>query len=238
MSKENKIIWKDSEVEKFFLESGLAKVADFFDIENGETKTKSMRKHLDKTTGEVNRQMTRIEINEKVYYLKQACKNAFINIINEFEAIDILPEFNLVPPKIAAYLLDEENKVGFILLKELYGYYPIKELIDGTAPKVAIDDFLERKEDILKQIAQRIRKVHKSGYAYPDWFAKHIFIKQESDEIALIDLERFRPLDKSPWYFGFPVTSFFVKIKFWRKLRKSLKSDILPDVVLKNILHE
>lgn len=240
MSDNKKIIWKDKEARNLFLESGFAKLADFLDLEfeNKKVDVQSMREHKDKETGEVNRKMTRIKIGEQVYYLKKACKNAFINIVNEFDAIDILPEFDLIPPQVSAYSIDEEDQEGFIILKELKGYYSIKEIIDGQASEKATEDFIARKEDILNKIAAIIRGVHKKGYAYPDWFAKHIYIMEGSEGIVLIDLERFRPLKDCPWYFGFPVTSIFVKKKFWRKLRKSLRSEILPDDLLKRILHE
>jgi len=235
-----KITWKDGEAQKLFLESGFAKFADFLNLktEDNNVKLQSMREHFDKSTGEVNRKMTRIQIGEQVYYLKKACKEAFINIVNEFDAIDILPEFDLIPPQVSAYSIDEEDQEGFIILKELKGYYSIKEIIEGNASKQAIEDFISRKEEILKKIADIIRGVHKKGYAYPDWFAKHIYIQEGSEGIVLIDLERFRPLKNCPWYFGFPITSTFVKKKFWRKLRRSLKSEMLPDDLLKRILHE
>jgi len=182
--------------------------------------------------------MTRITIGDKVYYLKKACKNAFVNIVNEFDAIDILPEFDLIAPQVSGYCIDEEDQEGFIILKELKGYYSIQEIIDAQASEQAIKDFIERKEEILNKIATIIRGVHKKGYAYPDWFAKHIYIKEGSEGIVLIDLERFRPLKDCPWYFGFPITSVFVKNKFWRKLRRSLKSEMLPESLLKRVLHE
>ena len=237
--KQDMVNWKDKIAEKIFAEAGISDIAHLPDMDkNSNIEIHSMRKHLNKETGEVDRQMTKITIGNNVYFLKQACRQSFINIVNEFAAINVLQDFDLIPPEVAAYSLDNEQQKGFILLKDLTDFYSIKDLITDIAPHDEIDDFLSRKEDVLKAVAERIRKVHRKGYSYPDWFAKHLYIKKGSDEIVLIDLERFRPLDKCPWYFGFPVTSLFVKRKAWRKLRKSLKSHALPDRLLRKILHE
>ena len=233
------INWKDKIAEKIFAEAGISDISHLPEMDkNSNIDIHSMRKHLNKETGEVDRQMTKITIGNNVYFLKQAFRQSFINIVNEFAAINILREFDLTPPDIAAYSLDDKQQKGFILLKDLKGFYSLKDLINNIAPQDEIDDFLNRKEEILKAVAERIRKVHQERYAYPDWFAKHLYIKKGSDEIALIDLERFRPLDKCPWYFGFPITSLFVKRKAWRKLRRSLKSHVLPGRLLRKILHE
>ena len=76
MSEEQKIIWKDKEARKLFLESGFEKIADFLDLktEGKNIDTHSMREHLDKTTGKVNRKMTRITIEDKVTFFKQLHK--------------------------------------------------------------------------------------------------------------------------------------------------------------------
>ena len=241
MDKKSSIIWNDKNTEKLF--AGLT-LDDFlaFSDDHSESqlpvkiKTTIMREHSDKKTGEVNRRMTRVEVAGSIFFLKKARGRAFVNIKNEYEAINVLPDFNFSAPEILAYSMDEEKLQGFVLLKELSGYYSIQELITGYASESAVSDFIARKEEILTGVAERMRVVHQSGYTYPDLFAKHIYIKQGSDDIVLIDLERFRPLNKCPWYFGFPVSSYFVKQKCWKKCRRSLKSEILPNELLKKLL--
>jgi len=244
MNRTDTIIWKDKDAEKIFSHFS---VDDFLDFSKQTSKelqertgltTTIMREHADKTTGETNRRMTKININKNVFFLKKARGTAFPNIKNEFEAINTLHKFDLLSSDIAAYLLDEEKKEGFVLLKELSGYYSIKELITDCAPKEAIEDFLNRKEKVLNQIAEKMRIVHKKGYSYPDLFAKHVYIKKDSEDIVLIDLERFRPLSRCPWYFAFPISSIFVKNKCWKKFKRSLKSEFLPKELLDKLLHE
>jgi len=244
MNKTDTIIWKDPNVKKIFSNFSIDDFLDFSKHTSKELQqhtgltTTIMREHADKSTGETNRRMTKININNNVFFLKKARGAAFSNIRNEFEAINTLHNFDLIPSDMVAYMLDENKKIGFVLLKELTGYYSIQELITGIAPQEAIDDFISRKEEVLRNIADKMRTVHKSGYSYPDLFAKHVYIKKKSDKIVLIDLERFRPLNKCPWYFAFPISSIFVKNKCWRKFRRSLKSDILSNQLLKNLLHE
>ena len=80
--------------------------------------------------------------------------------------------------------------------------------------------------------------LYDAGYYFPDWHAKHIFIKKDSDEIALIDLERFLPLGKWPWYFSLWIVFYFRKLKVWRKLRRSLESDLFSNKDLKSYFCE
>lgn len=236
------INWKNDELKKTFSEKGLNTLEKFMDIENidEDIQLQPMRDHNDKTTGEVLRKMTRITIKHQTFYLKRAFGASLPNIENEYEALKLLPQFGLIPCEVAACCFDDKEKCGFLLLKNLDGFYPIKEILTKHAPEDIQEDFTNRKDEIFKKIAKTIREVHKKGYVYPDWFAKHIYLKKDSYEIALIDLERFRHISQCPWYFSFPVTSGFVRRKVFKKLRISLEreSDLLSHEYLKSILHQ
>ena len=236
------IVWNDAKSEKLFSDFDVetfmtfAKEAPALLKERTGITTTIMREHADKKSGKINRRVTKIEIAEKVFFLKKAGGVAYEGIKNEFEAINILPDFNIKPAEVVAYMLDGENLQGFLLLKELTDYYSIQELITAKAPREAVEDFIERKEEILMQVSDKMNKVHAAKYSYPDLFAKHIYIKQGSDDIVMIDLDRFRPLDKCPWYFGFPISSSLVKAKCWKKFKRSLCSEILPEQLLNSLL--
>ena len=237
------INWENDNDKKIFADTGLTDFANFLNIEQNVANKVTllpMRDHKDKRSGKVDRRMTRITIDDNIYYMKRAYNNSFKNVKNEYEAIKILPGFGLKPSDVAAYAFDESGKKGFIILNNLTDFYPISEIIKKHTPEDTLNDFISRKDEILQKTAEIIRDIHKKGYIYPDWFAKHIYIKKGSDKIALIDLERFLPADQCPWYFSFPVTSFFVRRKIFRKLRISLEreSDLLSHKYLKNILHE
>ena len=235
------IDWQNSRDKDIFAKAELINFADFIYVEQRASKVNllSMRDHRDKKSGKIDRQMTRITIDNNIYYMKRAYCNSFKNVKNEYEAIKVLPKFGLKPAEIVAYAFNESEKKGFIILKDLTGFYSISEIIKGNTPDDTLNDFISRKDEILQRTAKIIRDIHKKGYVYPDWFAKHIYIKKGCDEIVLIDLERFLPIDKCPWYFSFPVTSFFVKQKIFRKLRISLMrdSDLLSGKYLRSILH-
>lgn len=239
---EMQINWQNDELKQAFANAGLNSLEDFLEIEVKEDalKLQPMRNHQDKETGEIIRKMTRIDLNGQVFYLKRAFGASLPNIENEFTAIKLLPEFGLIPCKVAASCFDDEASRGFLLLENLDGFHPIKEILKKNAPEDIQEDFAKRKDEIFRKIAGIIREVHKKGYVYPDWFAKHLYVKKGSDEIALIDLERFRHVDNCPWYFSFPVTSGFVRRKIFKKLRISLEreSDLLTHKYLEGILHE
>lgn len=232
------ITWNDQECERIFNNAGLATFADFLNAEQiiGEQKAKVMREHRDKRgTGEMDRSVVRLTLDGGVFYVKQGASDAYTNITNEFNAIKVLPRFGLRPSELAGYAFDETNQSALIILKNLDGFNSINDIFNGNASSNAVADFAARKETILARIAEIIKKVQDSGYVYSDWLGKHILIKPDCDDIALIDLERFRPINKCPWYFVFPVTSWFVKRKILRKLISSLKSELLPDELLREI---
>ena len=242
MENSNTIIWNDQSAETLFADFS---VDDFMTFEkeissdkknSSGIETAIMREHADKSTGMINRRVTRIEIGGRRFFLKKAEGSSFEGIKNEFDAINLLPKFDLLSAPIAAYMLDPTEKKGFLLLKNLDGFYSIQELVTGRAPQDAVDDFIERKEELLSMVIAKMNKVHSAKYSYPDLFAKHVYIKKGSDDIVFIDLDRFRPLNKCPWYFGFPISSLFVRAKCWRKFKRSLRSESLPDELLNRLL--
>jgi hypothetical protein len=235
LDKNTKIIWLDQKCENLFKNAGLVKIKDFMNAAAilDSSITKVMRKHSDKRgSGEIDRSVVRVCLNDTMFFIKQGSNNAYINITNEFDAVEFLPRFGLHPAELAGYAFDETNKSGFIILKNLDGFNSINDMLNGNAPPEAVDDFNARKETILAKIASIIKKVHAAGYVYSDWFGKHIFIKPGCDDIALIDLERFRPLSKCPWYFSVPIASMLVKRKILRKLTHSLKSELIPEELI------
>lgn len=239
--KESPIIWKNTELKQIFTDIGITVPADFINIESKENclNLKQMRDHHDKSTGKITRRMTSLSVAGKVFFLKRAFGNALANIQNELEAIKMLPEFDLIPCGVAAHWFNDVSKEGFLLLENLDNFYSIKDIIKKLAPEDLQIYFAKNQENILRKVAEKIRKVHEKGFIYPDWFAKHLYIKKGSEEIALIDLERFRKIDNCPWYFSFPITSNFVKRKIFKKLRISLvrDSDCLTHKYLKVILN-
>jgi hypothetical protein len=234
------INWNDKEAEKVFNNLGIKEPNDLINIEKlpSEISVKLMRRHIDKETGKTKREMNRLEIDGKYYFLKRTFDEAYENIQTEYDAICKLPDFDFFPPEVAAYYLNEEKAEGFILLNNLDDFYSIKEILNGDAPDAVIEYFKVNKESILTTVAERLRVIHKAGYRYPDIYAKHVYIKKDDPTIALIDLERFRHLKDSPLYFSLPIANGIVRKKFWKKFYKSLVSDMIPAEFLDKILHD
>lgn len=231
------ITWKDDNYKSLLAEEGLSTFASLMNIEQFSEKLQlvKMRDHNDKSTGKVIRQMTQFKINNQIFYIKRAYGTSIDNIINEYDAIQLIPKFGIKASEVIGYCFDKEDSNGFLLLKNLDGYYSLKEIIQQRAPQEFYDDFVANKDKILADIAIKINSIHKEGYIYPDWFAKHIYIKPKCDQFVLIDLERFCKISDCSWYYRFPLTSYFVKKKIFKKLRISLKreSDLLTDDDLK-----
>jgi len=231
------ITWKDDNYKSLLAEEGVSSFVSLMNIEQFSEKLHllRMREHNDKNTGKVIRQMTQFKINDQIFYIKRAYGISLDNIINEYNAIKLMPKFGIKASKVIGYCFDKEESKGFLLLKNLDGYYSLKDIILQIAPQEFYYDFVARKDEILSDIAMKINGIHKEGYIYPDWFAKHIYIKPNCDQFVLIDLERFCKISDCPWYYRFSIFSYFVKKKIFKKLRVSLKreSDLLTDDDLK-----
>ena len=238
LNQNTELVWSDENAEAIFRKNGVEGFARLLEVERflDSSNVKMMREHRGKRdASKVERSVFRLSFPGGVFYLKRSIGDSYSNIVSEYNALGVLPRFGLRPSELAAYAFNEKERKALILLKELKGFNSINDMFNGNAPDEAVEDFDKRKECVLARVAEIIKDVHSAGYVYPDWFAKHIFITPGGDEIALIDLERFRPLSECPWYFGFPITSFFVKRKIIRKLKRSLKSDLISNELLDSI---
>ncbi|MBN1865140.1 MAG: hypothetical protein JW808_09585 [Victivallales bacterium] len=218
--------WHSEKAKKLFISNGIATAEDFMAIETKlpEASLTLMRRHDSPCSGKNTRDTFRITLDDNIFYLKKGYGDSIDMLRNESEAVGILPQFGLTPPTIAAKSLDSSNK-GFLLLDNLKDFHSIKEILKKNAPQSLQDQFLDNKDEFFRKISECIKNTFKAGYIYADWLAKHLFVRENSREVALIDLERFRHANKSPWYFSFPVTSLFVKNKIMKKLRTSLVID-------------
>ena len=114
------INWNDDKDKTLFKDAGICSFHDLAEIENrSDLKLHCMRRHANRKTQKIDRKIFRLELDSCTFYLKWAAGTAFKNIRNEYEAISILPEFNLKPAEIAGWLLDDEAQQGIIILKEL-----------------------------------------------------------------------------------------------------------------------
>jgi len=234
------ITWLVDLEKDFFNDAGLADFKQLWNLEDNSSglEIEPIRQHLQRGGSRILRQTTRIRLNNSDYFLKRSCRKAYPNIVNEFEAMQLIKEFGLTPPRLLAYAFNEEEKQGLLLFKNLAGFDSLKELLEYEAPPEVVADFQVRKKEFLKQLTRIVRRIHDADYYYPDWFGKHIYVRRASDEIALIDLERFRHLKKCPWYYCLPITRMLARRREWNTLKKTLGSSLYTPAYLKSLLHE
>lgn len=240
MKQKPEIVW-NSELEKeLFANAGLVEFADFWNMDKACAPAgyKPIRQHVDRRTGRIKRQMVCFKVNGFKYYLKCASGKFYQCIVNEFEALKVLPEFGLIPAKLLSFSFNEKEKKAFLLFKNLGGFYSLKDILEFKAPPDVIADFQARQEDFFKKLVTAVRNIQSANYFYPDWHRKHIFVKRHGDEIALIDVERFLPLKKCPWYYKFLIPVYFIRRKEWKTLGMALGSKRFTRKFLKGLLRE
>lgn len=240
MENKPEVIWLAELDKKRFNEVGIRTFDSLWFLEESgaAAEYKSVRQHVNRKNGEIKRQTTIIRINGIRYFIKRASGRSYRCIVNEFEAIKLLPGFGLNTAKLLAYGFDEQNQRAFLIIKSLTGYNSFEDLIKNNASPDAIAEFKARKRDILKNLVGAVRKIHESDYFYPDWRAKNIFLRKGSNEIVLIHLERFLHLDDCPMYYRYPIVKYYVRLREWEKLRQALGSKIYTRKFLNKLLHE
>ena len=222
MCNEIEIIWDDQDNKAVFEKAGFTSFEDFWNIEKGGKIDLQVRRQHITEDGEIERQTVRVPFDGEVYYLKRTSASAYKCIKDEFYALDYTPEFGLVPPKTAAHCFDDQSQRGFILFKDMTGFYCLGDIYDKNIPQ----DIIEKIGDVTKYfpaIISIFKKFQKSDYFYRDWMNKHIFINPDTDEIGLIDLERFLPKSEVPFHWRLPFIYGYKRKKETKKLLKALR---------------
>jgi hypothetical protein len=168
------------------------------------------------------RSTRKLKIRGKKYFLKRFSGNAFSNLINEFEALRLLGKFNFEHAEAAAYAFDSKNRKGFILFKNLDGFYSMDDIFNKKTDFEIQKWFKKNQESIYRKLILQFRHFQQSPFFYPDWFSKHIFINPENKALALIDLERFLPISKCPIYY---------KFKFVRRRKRRIEKKNLAEAL-------
>jgi hypothetical protein len=224
MENKPEITWLTESDKLQFNEAGIRDFDSFWFLEKSGAAAahKPVRQHINRKNGEIKRQVTVILINGISYFVKRAAGKSYRCIVNEFEALKILPGFGLKTAELMAYGFDEHHQRAFLVFKNLSGYYSFEDLKKNNAPAEAVAEFNASKDGILKKLVCAVNRIHASDYFYPDWHAKHLFLRPGAEDIVLIDLERFLHLDKCPRYYRYPIVKYYVRRREWGKLRNAL----------------
>lgn len=238
MKKNNTIIWHSDFTRRTFLDLGLGDAGKFWNLRGGDLGGNcTLIKNFSYDNGKNLYSTLYMKINKSKYRLKRASGRFFEKLLEEQRVIKHLPELHIHPPLVIAQSIDEKNKQCFILFKYPPGFIVLKNLLEYNLHPTIIADFEVRKKGVMKKISKALHKMHYSDYYYPYWYSDHIMVKNQSDDIALVDLEDFRHIKKCPWYYRLEICSWLIRKKEWRTLRKSLASGIFTQEYMKSLLN-
>jgi len=216
------LIWDDQVDKAAFEEAGFRSFDDFWNIEQGgKTETEVKRQHL-AWNGKVERQTVCLPLNGKRYFLKRTSGRAFHCVINEFEALSFIGQFGLISASTAVHCFDEESQRGFVVFKDLAGFYSLYDVQNGKLTDEQKEHLGDEKR-YFPQLIEIFKKFQQSDYFYRDWLHKHIFFNPDTDEIALIDLERFLHKSRVPFFWCLPLVYGYKRKKEREKFLKTLK---------------
>ena len=229
------MIWNSELTHNQFKGVGLSSPSDFFaNIDN--SNLSEFRLINKKGTSENSYCSYFIAIEKARFRLKTASGKFYEQLIYEAEVIKYFPALYLTPPEVVGYYSDDINKEAVIIFKYPPGFHLLKDLIELNLDPHILADFEVRKKSVMKKLSKALHKMHYSEFYYPYLFSENILVKHKSDEIAIIDLEDFLPLKKSPWYYRIEIISWFIKKREWCTLRRSLASNMYTKKYMKSLL--
>ena len=237
MKKKNEIIWRSDFAKKVFHDVGINNAEKFWKLEEGDIDCEFIDIKKKSSYGGKNLySIVYMKINKSKYRLKRASGKYFTKLMNERRMMKAFPELHITPPLVTAYSVDEKNRQCFFLFKYPPGFIVMKNLLEYKLHPTVIADFDVRKKAVMKKISKIIHKMHYCDYFYPYWYSDHLMVKNQSDEIAIIDLEDFLHLKDLPWYYRLELCSYLVRQKQWRTLRKNFASGIFTKKYMKSLL--
>ena len=161
------------------------------------------------------RKTLRFSINETGFYIKRhqgvQIKEILKNICqlrmpvlgarNEFNAIQKLRDLNVLTMEVAAFGEEEKNiltRKSFIVTKEIA---PAISLEDYCKKWKERPDYIELKREIIKIVAESVRKMHQGGVNHRDCYLCHFLMKMpilKTPQIFVTDLHRAQIRKKVP----------------------------------------
>ena len=110
----------------------------------------------------------------------------------EFTNLQFLVANNFLAPQVAFYAesMEKDQQCAVLMTAELADFKDLAELSDTWLPAAS----RAQKSQLIKKIANEIKRFHNYGLVHRALYPKHIFVKNVNNnpEIALIDLEKVR----------------------------------------------
>jgi len=226
MENNAELIWDNKEDQVAFEAAGFTSFGHFWNIEDNENVELQVRRQHLTDDGDVERQTVRVPFNGENYFLKRTSAASYQSIINEYKGAEYAAEFGLIPPQVAVHCFDDSSKRGFILFRNMNGFYCLDNIYQKKIPAEALEKIGDGKV-YHPQIIEIFNKFQKSKYFYRDWMDKHIFINPTTDQIGLIDLERFLPKSEMPFHWRLPIIHYYKRKKEQKKLARALRIDTI-----------
>ncbi|MEM4248061.1 MAG: hypothetical protein QXH80_02240 [Candidatus Nanoarchaeia archaeon] len=231
------ITWTNEHDRQFLASAGLCKLDHFWNLENSGASVEftHLKSKISKA-GHIIKQVTCIKALPSKYYLKKACGPFSELLHNEFKRLPLMPSLGIQTPRLVAHFIDSSAKKILIIYKNLVGYNSLEALFNNTASPDALLDFSMKKREIIRELLEIRRRLISSGLIFNAWDPAHVFIRQKSLEIALIDLEHLISFSEMPFIMKNPIALSFLRFREWRSFKKSLGSKVYTDKFLKDII--
>ena len=186
--------WQD-----LFSREGLESFQDFMTVKKGEILGQRagrvrMRIKLDSPEG------------QKVFYLKRYHRPRWFRRLaivlglsrskgrQELTNIFHLEKAGLATVAAAAVGEAGPKEGSFILVEELNGYQPLHEFLNDFMAAPERPKVLRGKRELIRAVAQYVRKMHAAGMDHRDLYLCHFFLRPEqpAQSLRLIDLQRIK----------------------------------------------
>jgi heptose I phosphotransferase len=154
------------------------------------------------------RSVVRMELGEgekaKAFYLKRHIQplderlKAFVvwnreEARNEWESIMLLKSFGIPTAEPVAF--GERRRFGMpyvsmTLTEEIYGAQRVETYIPSLSSRSSGKDVDLKKRGLIKRLALLAKDFHNHGFNHQDFYLGHFFIRPETGELFLVDLQR------------------------------------------------
>lgn len=174
---------------------GLRTFADFFGLDQGEV-----------ISGHRTRNVARVQLGSVRGFLKREYHTplkdyfeswwagfGFVSkSVREARALQSLQSSGIhCPTPLAA---GEEQGQAFLLVEELNGYLDLPTFLQQRM------DTDSDRDRLAHLIGRAVCKLHCAGFTHPDLYVKHLFIDRLAEQVAFIDLQRTRQVERVGWH--------------------------------------
>lgn len=109
----------------------------------------------------------------------------------EFHRLQALAKAGIPAPKVLVYAesLEAGNQRVILVTENLHGFVDLEKWLPGL-----LDQSQRERRQVLRAVAQQIRRFHDVGWVHRALYPKHVFVRLDkvAPQVALIDLEKAR----------------------------------------------